>query len=99
VLEPRSNSMRQGAHAAALAPALAAADHCYVLSRPDLGWDAAAALAALGSRLSVAPDVDTLKAQLVRDARPGDRLVLMSNGDFGGLHGRLLQALAAVSGD
>jgi UDP-N-acetylmuramate: L-alanyl-gamma-D-glutamyl-meso-diaminopimelate ligase len=99
VLEPRSNSMRQGAHAAALAPALAAADHCYVLSRPDLCWDAAAALAALGSRLSVAPDVDTLKAQLVRDARPGDRLVLMSNGDFGGLHGRLLQALAAVSGD
>lgn len=96
VLEPRSASMRRGAHAAALAPALSAADHSYVLSRPDLGWDAATALAALGPALSVAPDVETLTAQLVRDARPGDRLVLMSNGDFGGLHGKLLQALAAT---
>ena len=96
VLEPRSNTMRRGSHAAELAPALAGADAVFVLNREDLGWDAASLLAPLADKLQLAMSVDELQAQLVSVARPGDRMVLMSNGDFGGLHQRLLDALGAA---
>jgi UDP-N-acetylmuramate: L-alanyl-gamma-D-glutamyl-meso-diaminopimelate ligase len=60
-----------------------------------LGWDAAQALAPMGERAQVAPDIDTLVAQVVAAARPGDQLLCMSNGGFGGIHQKLLDALAA----
>jgi UDP-N-acetylmuramate: L-alanyl-gamma-D-glutamyl-meso-diaminopimelate ligase len=93
VLEPRSNTMRMGVHAAALAPALAAADAVYVYAPADLGWDAGSALGALGERVRVCAGLEELEAILDKDLRRGDRVVVMSNGSFGGLHGRLLQAL------
>ncbi len=95
VLEPRSNSMRIGSHAAQLAPALAAADHCYVLARPDLRWDARATFAALRPPLTLGDSVDALVEALSADARPGDRVLVMSNGDFGDIHARLLARLKA----
>ena len=58
-----------------------------------LDWDAAAALAPLGERAQVAPDINTLVAQVAAAVRPGDHLLCMSNGAFGGVHGRLLAAL------
>ena len=93
VLEPRSNTMRLGSHADQLARSLAAADRSFVLVRPDLDWDVRATLGSLGDRLVVAPGIDPLVDAIVREARAGDRVLVMSNGDFGGIHGRILAAL------
>jgi len=90
--------MRMGAHAGALAGALAGADLVRVLASPELGWDAGAALAGLGERATACAELDRLEAILVEELRAGDRVVLMSNGSFGGLHGRLLAALESRRG-
>lgn len=97
VLEPRSNTMRLGVHAAALADALAAADRVEVYAPAELDWDAAAVLAPLGARLRVAAAVEDIVAALGAEASPGDHVLVMSNGGFGGIHQRLLDALAAVA--
>ena len=81
-LEPRSNSMRLGAHADQLAPALADADSVVFLQRAELPWDAGKVIAALDGRACAAPDVDSLLARLAQEVRPGDRVVFMSNGGF-----------------
>jgi UDP-N-acetylmuramate: L-alanyl-gamma-D-glutamyl-meso-diaminopimelate ligase len=92
VLEPRSNTMKLGLMKDELAPSLAAADvvFCYTAG---LGWDAAAALAPLGARARPIGELDALVAAIAREARPGDHAVVMSNGDFGGIHAKLLAAL------
>jgi len=84
-------------HRETLAPAFAAADSVWIYAPPDLGWDVQAVVAALGDRGHLRRDLDTLCADLVRELRPGDHVLVMSNGSFGGLHGRLLQALQARS--
>jgi UDP-N-acetylmuramate: L-alanyl-gamma-D-glutamyl-meso-diaminopimelate ligase len=94
VLEPRSHTMRMGVHQHTLAPALAAADEVWLYTPPDLGWDTAAVLGALGGRGHASGDVDALARELAQRARPGDQLLIMSNGGFGGLHEKLLAALA-----
>jgi len=94
VLEPRSNTMRMGVHRHTLAPALAAADEVWLYVPPDLGWDVDAVLAELGARGHASRDVDALARELARRARPGDQLLIMSNGGFGGLHDKLLGELA-----
>ncbi len=94
VLEPRSNTMRLGSHKDELAQALADADLCFVYAPPTLKWDAAAALAAVGQRLRLHAGLEPLIAAIADQARAGDRVLVMSNGDFGGIHGRLLAALA-----
>ncbi len=94
VLEPRSQTMRRGVHREALAPALTQADAVYVFAPADIGWDVQAALTPLGSRARLYHRHEDLLATLKADARPGDHVVIMSNGGFAGLHGRLLAALA-----
>lgn len=84
-LELRSNSMRAGAHAAALPDALQAADAVHLFQPADLPFDSAPLCAALGERLRAHADTQTLGQALVAEARAGDVLVLMSNGAFGGL--------------
>ncbi|HEV2682166.1 MAG TPA: UDP-N-acetylmuramate:L-alanyl-gamma-D-glutamyl-meso-diaminopimelate ligase, partial [Rhodanobacter sp.] len=79
-LEPRSNSMRQGAHADALAPSLVDADAVVFLHRPELPWDAGHVTAALGGRGTTVPTVDALIAVLRAQTRPGDQVIFMSNG-------------------
>jgi UDP-N-acetylmuramate: L-alanyl-gamma-D-glutamyl-meso-diaminopimelate ligase len=95
VLEPRSNTMKLGVHREQLAPALALADRAWFLNSADLGWNLPSAVAALGARASFAPDVDALVKGLAEDSRPGDQVLVMSNGGFGGLHDKLLAALRA----
>ena len=92
VLEPRSNTMKLGAVKAALAGSLAGADHSFCFAG-GLGWDAADALAPLGDKASVHTELDALVADVATHARPGDRVLVMSNGGFGGVHQRLLDAL------
>jgi len=93
VLEARSNTMKLGVHREQLAPALAAADRTWLLNSADLGWDLAAAVAPLGDRARLAPHVDALVAGIAAEARAGDHILIMSNGGFGGLHDKLLDAL------
>jgi UDP-N-acetylmuramate: L-alanyl-gamma-D-glutamyl-meso-diaminopimelate ligase len=95
VLEPRSHTMRVGVHRDTLADSLRDADSVWLYAGPELGWDAAAALAGLGARAHVVHDMEALLAGLGGELRSGDHALLMSNGGFGGLHERLLGALAA----
>jgi UDP-N-acetylmuramate: L-alanyl-gamma-D-glutamyl-meso-diaminopimelate ligase len=94
VFEPRSNTMQLGTMKAQLPWALESADRSYCL-QGNYGWSARDALAPLGQAAVVADSVDALVAELVRDARAGDHVVCMSNGSFGGIHDKLLAALAA----
>jgi UDP-N-acetylmuramate: L-alanyl-gamma-D-glutamyl-meso-diaminopimelate ligase len=94
VLEPRSNTMRMGVHRDTLGPSLALADEVWLYSPPDLGWDTSGLVAQLGSRARVSHDVEALAAELAHAVRPGDHVLVMSNGGFGGLHGKLLARLA-----
>jgi UDP-N-acetylmuramate: L-alanyl-gamma-D-glutamyl-meso-diaminopimelate ligase len=93
VLEPRSNTMKLGVHREQLAPALRSADVTWFLNPPNLGWDLPGAVAGLGERARFGASVDALVKGLVEDSRPGDHILVMSNGGFGGLHDKLLAAL------
>jgi UDP-N-acetylmuramate: L-alanyl-gamma-D-glutamyl-meso-diaminopimelate ligase len=92
VLEPRSNTMKQGVMKDQLPASLAIADRVFVYSA-GLGWDAAAALRPLGQRARCYDQLEPLVAAIVAEARPGDRVLVMSNGGFGGIHEKLLAAL------
>ncbi|MBS0582614.1 MAG: UDP-N-acetylmuramate:L-alanyl-gamma-D-glutamyl-meso-diaminopimelate ligase, partial [Proteobacteria bacterium] len=93
-MEPRSNSMRLGAHADELAPSLADADAVVFLQRAELAWDAAKVTGALNGRGRTAATVDALVAALRDAARPGDHVVFMSNGGFENAPRRFVAALA-----
>jgi UDP-N-acetylmuramate: L-alanyl-gamma-D-glutamyl-meso-diaminopimelate ligase len=93
-MEPRSNSMRLGAHAEALAPSLDGADAVVFLARPELPWDAAAVIASLRGEARAVADADALIAALAAATRDGDHVVFMSNGGFDGAPRRFLAALA-----
>jgi UDP-N-acetylmuramate: L-alanyl-gamma-D-glutamyl-meso-diaminopimelate ligase len=94
VLEPRSNTMRMGIHRDSLAGSLAGADEVWLYTPPDLGWDTTSVIAALGGRGHARSDVSALARDLAQTLRPGDHALIMSNGGFGGLHGKLLAELA-----
>ncbi len=93
VLEPRSNTMKLGTMKAQLPGSLAGADLVFCYAH-KLGWDAAAALAPIGGRARVFEDLAALVAAVAAAARPEDRILVMSNGAFGGVHELLLAALA-----
>ena len=93
VFEPRSNTMKLGTMQDRLAASLAGADLVFCYAK-DLGWDPSHALAALGTRAFTHIDMDTLLDNIVRALRPGDHVLVMSNGGFGGIHARLLERLA-----
>jgi len=94
VLEPRSNTMKQGAVRAQLARSLEGADRVYCFAG-GVGWDVAEALTALGSRATTYRELGVLLDDLLSDVRAGDQVLVMSNGGFGGIHEDLLQGLAA----
>ena len=93
VFEPRSNTMKLGAVKAQLPWSLEEADLAFCHSG-GLGWDAAQALAPMGRQAVVSATIDDLVKQVVAAARPGDHILCMSNGGFGGVHAKLLEALA-----
>ena len=98
VLEPRSNTMKLGAMKAQLPDSLRSADLVFGYGARDgknaLGWNLAEALAPLGERAQAFDDLDALVTRVTAAARAGDHVLVMSNGGFGGVHGRLLDALA-----
>jgi UDP-N-acetylmuramate: L-alanyl-gamma-D-glutamyl-meso-diaminopimelate ligase len=94
VFEPRSNTMKLGAMKAQLPWALEEADLSFCL-QGDYGWSAQEALAPLGEHAVVADSVDKLVAEVAKAAMPGDHVLCMSNGGFGGIHAKLLAALQA----
>ena len=93
IFEPRSNTMKLGTMKAQLPWSLEEADLAFCHSG-GLGWDAAAALAPMGERAQVADTIEGVIAQVMAKVRPGDHLLCMSNGGFGGIHTRLLAALS-----
>ena len=92
-MEPRSNSMRLGAHAEALAPSLDGADAVVFLARPELPWDAAKVVSAVRGSARAVADADALLAALQDEVRAGDHVVFMSNGGFDGAPRRFLAQL------
>jgi UDP-N-acetylmuramate: L-alanyl-gamma-D-glutamyl-meso-diaminopimelate ligase len=94
VLEPRSNTMKRGLMKEALPGSLTLADRAFIYSA-GLGWDAAAVFAPMGARASCVDDLQKLIEDVAAEARPGDHVLVMSNGGFGGIHGKLLDRLSA----
>ena len=96
ILEPRSNTMRLGVHREQLADSLNAADRVFLYRPADLDWDLQAVAAALGPRAEVSDSVEAIVGAVLADVRPGDHVLVMSNGGFGGIHERLSQGLKAA---
>ncbi|RUQ29002.1 MAG: UDP-N-acetylmuramate:L-alanyl-gamma-D-glutamyl-meso-diaminopimelate ligase [Candidatus Competibacteraceae bacterium] len=96
VLEPRSNTMKLGVFKDSLAPALAVADAVVLYQAPDLGWSLDAVAATLGARGQVCHSLEATLAAIQTRLQPGTQVLIMSNGGFGGIHERLLQALRAT---
>jgi UDP-N-acetylmuramate: L-alanyl-gamma-D-glutamyl-meso-diaminopimelate ligase len=97
VFEPRSNTMKLGSMKAQLPWALEGADLSYCLAA-GLGWDPREALRPLGAQAEVHDQIERLVERVAASARPGDHLLCMSNGGFGGIHERLLEALRRRAG-
>ncbi|CCD40828.1 UDP-N-acetylmuramate:L-alanyl-gamma-D-glutamyl-meso-diaminopimelate ligase [Candidatus Paraburkholderia kirkii UZHbot1] len=99
VLKPRSNTMKLGTMKAQLPASLAGADLVFGYGaregRDKLGWDLAQALAPLGERAQAFNEIEPLVKAVTAAARPGDHVLVMSNGGFGGVHQKLLDALSA----
>ena len=92
IFEPRSNTMKLGTMKSQLPWSLEHADLSFCHTG-GLDWDAAAALAPLGAHAQVAASVDEIVRQVIAAARPGDHLLCMSNGGFGGVHTKLMEEL------
>jgi UDP-N-acetylmuramate: L-alanyl-gamma-D-glutamyl-meso-diaminopimelate ligase len=92
VFEPRSSTLKKGVMIEALPASFARADRVYIFSA-GLSWDAGSVFAPLGPRARCEPNLDALVAGIVAEARHGDRVLVMSNGGFGGIHQKLLTAL------
>jgi UDP-N-acetylmuramate: L-alanyl-gamma-D-glutamyl-meso-diaminopimelate ligase len=95
VIEPRSNTMRLGAHKENLAPSVAAADQVLWYQPEGLNWDLGPVVANSPVPAVVLNSIDAIIAKVVADATPGDQVVIMSNGGFGGIHQKLVKALSA----
>ena len=92
VLEPRSNTMKLGVMKAALTASLKDADlvFCY---DANLGWDAAEALKSINNKAQTTDNLDKLVAAIANSAKSGDHILVMSNGGFGGVHQKILDAI------
>jgi UDP-N-acetylmuramate: L-alanyl-gamma-D-glutamyl-meso-diaminopimelate ligase len=97
VFEPRSNTMKLGVMKDRLAASLAGADRVFCYTA-QLGWDPVPALAPLGTRASGHADLAALVEDIAAESRPGDHVLVMSNGGFGGIHAKLLARLAETPG-
>jgi len=93
IIEPRSNSMKLGAHRDGLPDSVLQADQVLWYAPPNLGWDIAATAAACRVPALVCDSLEAIIEQVKAKAQPGTQVVIMSNGGFGGLHGKLAEAL------
>jgi UDP-N-acetylmuramate: L-alanyl-gamma-D-glutamyl-meso-diaminopimelate ligase len=94
VLEPRSNTMKLGTMKSQLPVSLQEVDTAFCYAG-NLGWDPHAALAPMGERACIHDNIDTLVVAIAAAARPGDHVLIMSNGGFGGIHDKLLESLSS----
>ena len=92
ILEPRSNTMKQGVHTETLADSLKLADYVYAMQPDNLGWDLTKALKVL-EHSEVDSSVDGILNKLTKILKPKDHVLIMSNGGFGGIHQKLLDML------
>ena len=92
VLEPRSNTMKQGVWKDDLAASLRGAEEVFCYTA-NLGWDAAGALSSLGAKVQTSDNIEALIAMIQMEAKPDDHVLIMSNGGFNGLHDKLLAKL------
>jgi len=93
VLEPRSNTMRMGVHKATLAASLQEADKVFLFTPADIDWSLENVVKALGEKAICFDDIDQLVKAVIAESEPGDDIVVMSNGAFGGIHERLLKEI------
>lgn len=98
VLEPRSNTMKLGTMKRQLPQSLSEADLVFGYGahsgKDALGWNLQEALSPLGDKMQVSDDIDLLVDKIVAAARPGDHILVMSNGGFGGIHQKILDRLS-----
>jgi UDP-N-acetylmuramate: L-alanyl-gamma-D-glutamyl-meso-diaminopimelate ligase len=94
VLEPRSNTMRMGVHKQQLAASLKLADEIIMFQPADVDWDMQSVVNEAGSSAQLLRSVDSIVELLAEQVRPGDHILVMSNGAFGGIHQKILNALA-----
>ncbi len=104
LFEPRSNTTRRAVFQNELAEALALADVSLVAPIPDLHKipendrldpdKLGADINRHGGSGRCMPDLESIVATVKEQARPGDVVAVLSNGGFGGIHGKLLAALA-----
>lgn len=98
VLEPRSNTMKLGVMKQALPQSLQEADMVFAYGadggKNGLGWDLEQALLPLGDRAKAFSDIDRLVDEIIMAAQPGDHVLVMSNGGFGGIHQKILDKLS-----
>ncbi len=94
VLEPRSNTMKMGVHKQTLAKSWSAADQVFIYEPSNLSWSMDALLAQSDVTALLHNDLNILEKSILSYVKPGDHVLIMSNGGFGGIHQRLLQKLS-----
>ena len=94
VLEPRSNTMRMGVHKGQLASSLQQADKIIMFQPVDVDWDMQSVVDEAGDSAQLLRSIDSIVDLLAEQVRPGDHVLVMSNGAFGGIHEKILEALA-----
>ena len=93
IIEPRTNTMKLGAMNAALPGSLSNADVVFVYAH-NLGWDVGKTFEPIGIKTGIFDDLDAMVKTVAEMAKPNDHILVMSNGGFGGVHGKILDALA-----
>ena len=93
--EPRSNTMKAGNHNTILGTAFDQAHRLFFYSPPDLDWSAETVLQKAKLQWSCYRDIARMRSAMLAELRDGDHLLIMSNGDFGGLKDKLLKTLDA----
>jgi UDP-N-acetylmuramate: L-alanyl-gamma-D-glutamyl-meso-diaminopimelate ligase len=93
VLEPRSNTMRMGVHSDTLAASMQGADRIWMYEPGDLGWSLPDVAHAAGVPVSLSGSVEAIVDEIIHETRPGDHILVMSNGGFGGIHEKLVAGL------
>lgn len=94
IMEPRSNTMRMGIHANTLAASFEKADQVLLFQADNVDWDIAKHMSELGKRCQVFTDIDAIVNLITEQHQLGDQIVIMSNGAFGGIHKKLIEALS-----
>ncbi|MEN8205321.1 MAG: UDP-N-acetylmuramate:L-alanyl-gamma-D-glutamyl-meso-diaminopimelate ligase [Pseudomonadota bacterium] len=97
VLEPRSNTMRMGVHRNSLATSMQGADHIWLHQPDDIEWSLSDEMHSSKVPVAIKESIEAITADVIRHARAGDHILVMSNGAFGGIHLKLLEGLQESS--